>query len=388
MKILLLELTILLYACAFARGSHDLLDQIPQYSPNENYADVSEDYAEKRYQEHQDDLAKALKKDPQNASKINNRSLDLIFRWYTMGARVVNDTQGLQLFQVKLMNRHPEWVPMILEGCRRPIFQAFSPVWDERYDSENAVFQPPYFNSIEMLPYHEGCTWENSREVYRRLLEQYRTVRQYLNHSDWMIQRFNKARQEVSATDPVGSLQENYLRWMLRSIPGVLARFPTREGVEELCQQLEAPPGWNTLAAANALSVCTSEETLPRVKAAFEKARRIRLETGETPADSYQNPLEYQRLAARLADVKADLSGMMEGAGFRLIKPDWRAARDTDWNQIPPVGSALRDDGEQSRPMLAASQNKTSGWSWLWVLLIPITWMGRGAWDRHVAKRM
>lgn len=266
------------------------------------------------------------------------------------------------------------------------MFRTFQVGWDERYDSETTPFQPPSFNSIELLPFHEGCTWENSRKVYRRLLEQYRAMRQYINFSDWKIARFNGARTGLSETDPASSRFESYLVWMMRSIPGVLARFPTREGVEELCQQMEAYPGWNNLAAANALSVCTGEETLPRVKTAFETARRIRKEVGFSHSGEYQMPLEYQRLAARLADVKADLSGMMEGAGFRLIKPDWSAAQEATWNESPPIATSPATH-RVGITGTVVSELKPFAWYWLLLLLVPATWLARGVWERRENRR-
>ena len=360
----------------------ELQDNLPQYRIYEDDKAISEDYAIERYKNHLTDLENDLKNNPLKKSSIENKSLEAIFRWQTLGPNISNSMPGLQTFQVKVINQHPEWVPLILEGCRRPIFQAFSPGWSFRYDSETAVFQPQYFNSIEILPYHEGCTWERSREVYRRLLEQYSIVRQYINHSDWMIQRFNSVRQGLSETDPVSSRYEMKLVWMMRSIPGVLARFPTKEGVEELCQQIEAYPGWNTLAAANALSVCTSEETLPRVKLAFKTAKRIRKEMELPLSDDNNLPLEYQRLAARLADVKADLSGMIEGAGFRLIKPDWTAMQDITWNESPPIATS-KPAKRTGASVVAAPEIQSPKWYWALLLLVPVTWLARGAWDRR-----
>ena len=365
-----------------ARCYDELQENVTQYRVYEGDEGISENSAIQEMKWRDEDLARHIKETPDLKSKITNKYLEGIFRWYSGGPWISNDILGFQTYQVKLINRHPEWVPLIMDGCQRPIFQAFSPPWDTRYDSETSLFQPSYFSSIEILPYHEGCTWEKSREAYRRLFEQYRTVRQYINHSDWGIQRFNAARQTLSETDPVSSRQEHFLVWMMRSIPGVLARFPTREGVEELCQQMEAYPGWNTLAAANALSVCTSEETLPRVKVAFETARRIRSEIGIFDTEDYLMPLEYQRLAARLADVKADLSGMIEGAGFRLIKPDWTAMQDITWNESPPIATS-HPAKRTGASVVAAPEIQSPKWYWALLLLVPVTWLARGAWDRR-----
>ena len=324
-------------AISHARSGDELQDNLPQYRVYEGDEGISENTAIQKMKSRDEFLARRIEETPDLKSKLENQYLESIFRWYSGGPKVENYMLGWQTYQMRLINRHPEWVPLIMDGCRRPIFQAFSPPWDTRYDSETSLFQPSYFSSIEILPYHEGCTWEKSREVYGKLLEQYSTARQYKNHSDWGMKKFNKVRYEQPESNPGYSVQEHYFVWMMRSIPGVLARFPTREGVEELCQQMEAYPGWNTLAAANALSVCTSEETLPRVKLAFETAKRIRKEMRLYLSDDNDLPLEYQRLAARLADVKTDLSGMMEGAGFRLIKPDWSAMKDMAWNASQPT---------------------------------------------------
>jgi hypothetical protein len=376
--------SLLLVMSAAGFCGDDLQDNLPQYTLHREELLKTEEVAAlelKRLEKMND---RYIKERPEKTKKFALEGLERIFRWYSSGVKVDDTTPAFQTYQVKLINQHPEWVPLILDGCRRPIFQAFSPGWEVRYDSETAVFQPQYFNSMEILPYHEGCTWEKCRLVYRMLLEQYRTARQYMNHSDWQMQRFDKVRYEQTELNPGASIQENYLRWMMRSIPGVLARFPTPEGVEELCQQMEAYPGWTTLAAANALSVCTSEETLPRVKGAFETAKRIRREIFPNQGDLFQMPMEYTRLAARLADVKADLTGMMEGSGFRLIKPDWSAAKDQTWNQIPLSASlSVKQPGPA---VTTASGIKSPPWNWALLLLIPVTWLVRRAWDRYCIK--
>jgi hypothetical protein len=360
----------------------ELADFLPQVQPLLGDAPPSEADAIQWHRELLQREERKIKETPNQTNRIKNEILEVLFRWESSHPQFYTGMIGAQSYRCKLINQHPEWVPYILKGCMEPIFRAFQMGWDERYASEDTPFQPAYFNSIELLPFHEGCTWENSREVYRRLLEQYRAVRQYINFSDWKIVRRGNIKGEYGEEGPKSSIYERYLTWMMRSIPGVLARFPTKEGVEELCQQLEAYPGSNSLAAANALSVCTSAETVERVKTAFQAARRIRKERQLSLSTDDKMPLEYQRLAARIANVNADLSAMPEGAGFRLIKPDWSAARDTTWNTSPAIVTSPNSNPPMPTA-LTVPTIPTPLWHWLLLLLAPAAWLARGAWDRH-----
>jgi hypothetical protein len=362
---------------------------LPQFREIEGYTGATEEDAIQQVKRLGQNEA-AIKLNPQDKAKIEKKSLELLLRWPSGWTTVDYSMMGFQTYWVKLMQQHPEWVPLILEGCARPIFQSFQPGWDERYDSDSSVFQPQYFPSIELLPFHDGCTWENSRAIYRQILEQYRTARQHLNQTNWQSHLYNLAPKIDSCDGPPGhSYSEVYLIRMLRSIPGVLARFPTAEGVEEMCQQLEAYPGYDTLAAANALSVCTSEATLPRVRKAFETAKRIRNEFFPGQGDLFQMPFEYARLQARLADVKADLSGMMEGAGFRLIKPDWSAWKDTTWNTIPPAAAVAASPAMSSKSPSSSTVAPSDSFPWwLALLLALVSLVARGYWDRRHAANV